>query len=150
LESIESAIIRAARMRVQLLVLPECAYPAYLLGSITSYRAGDHLTGEQFVGWLCQRAARHRLHIISGFVEDKGEGLCNAAVLIDDRGRELGRSRKRFLWHAAHDWFQPGEEVRAFDTALGRIGVVICAEARVPEITATLVAAGAEIIALPT
>lgn len=150
LESIESAIIRAARMRVQLLVLPECAYPAYLLGSVASYRAGDHLTGEQFVAWLRERAARYRLHIISGFVEDKGESLCNAAALIDDRGRELGRSRKRFLWHADHDWFQPGDEVRAFDTALGRIGIVICAEARVPEITATLVADGVELIALPT
>ncbi|MGB4257013.1 MAG: carbon-nitrogen hydrolase family protein, partial [Phycisphaerae bacterium] len=150
LAAIDAAITRAAHLRVQLLVLPECAYPAYLLGSVTSYRAGDHLSGEQFVEWLSERAARFRLHIISGFVEDTGQCLHNAAVLIDDHGREIGRSRKRFLWNADHDWFAPGNDIRAFDTALGRIGVAICAEARVPEVFATLVADGAELIALPT
>lgn len=150
LAAIDSAITRAAQMRVELLVLPECAYPAYLLGSVTSYRAGDHLSGEEYVRWLRGRAERFGLHIVSGFVEDTPGGLCNAAVLIDDRGREVGRSRKRFLWNADHEWFQAGGEIRAFNTALGRIGMVICAETRVPEIMATLVADGAELIALPT
>lgn len=150
LTAIDTAIQRAARMRVELLVLPECAYPAYLLGSPTSYRAGDHMTGEAYVQWLSGRAREHRLHIVSGFVEDSGTGLFNSAVLVDERGREVGRSRKRFLWHADHDWFEPGDEIRAFDTALGRIGIVICAETRVPEILATLVDDGAELIALPT
>lgn len=150
LASIDALITRAAHMRVQLLVLPECAYPAYLLGSVTSYRAGDHLSGEGYVDWLRERARRHRLHIISGLVEDADVALHNSAVLIDDRGEELGRSRKRFLWHADHDWFEPGGEIRAFDSALGRIGIAICAETRVPEIIATLAADGAELIALPT
>ncbi|GMU23544.1 MAG: hypothetical protein AMXMBFR13_36220 [Phycisphaerae bacterium] len=150
LASIEALINRAAAMRVELLVLPECAYPAYLLGSVTSYRAGDHLSGKQYVHWLQERAERHRLHIVSGFVEEADEVLHNSAVLIDDRGQEVGRSRKRFLWHADHEWFAPGNEIRAFDTRLGRVGMVICAETRVPEILATLTADGAELIALPT
>lgn len=150
LASIDQTVARAAHLRVQLLVLPECAYPAYLLGSVTTYRAGDHLPGESYVQWLRERARRYRLHIVSGFVEDTGRALHNAAVLIDDRGDELGRSRKRFLWNADHDWFEPGAEIRAFDSALGRIGIAICAETRVPEILATLTADGAELIALPT
>jgi predicted amidohydrolase len=150
LAAIDSAITRAAQMRVDLLVLPECAYPAYLLGSVASYRAGDHLTGQAYVDWLCERAERFRLHIVSGFIEDAGEGLHNAAVLIDAHGREVGRSRKRFLWNADHDWFLPGDDIRAFDSAVGRIGIVICAETRTPEILATLAADGAELIALPT
>ena len=97
LSALEAATRRAAQMRVELLVLPECAYPAYLLGSVTSYRAGEHLQGEAFVEWLSRKAAEHRLHIISGFVEDSGTCLYNAAVFISDTGRELGRSRKRFL-----------------------------------------------------
>ena len=150
LASIEAVIGQAADKHVELLVLPECAYPAYLLGSITSYRAGDHMSGEQFVAWLCERAARHEMHIVSGFVEDNGPTLRNGAVLIDDQGREVGRTRKRFLWHIDHDWFDPGDEVRSFDTTLGRIGMVICAETRTPEILATLVAEGVEILAMPT
>ncbi len=150
LASLDEAITRAAEKRVDLLVLPECAYPAYLIGSATSYRAGKHLTSEQFLTWLSERAARYRLHVVSGLVEDVGDALYNTAVLIDDRGRELGRARKRFLWHVDHDWFAPGEEIRAFDSAVGRIGIVICAETRAPEIVATLAADGAELLAMPT
>ncbi len=150
LSAIETAIDRAAERRVDLLVLPECAYPAYLLGSVTSYRSGDHLSSQAFLEWLSGRAARRRLHLVCGLVEDDGDNLHNTAVLLDDRGREIGRTRKRFLWHMDHDWYQPGEEAKAFDTAIGRIGIVICAETRDPELVATLVADGAELIAMPT
>src|SRR5262249_1283523 len=107
LDGIATSIKRAAEKRVDLLVLPECAYPAYLIGSVDSYRAGDHLSSEEFVAWLTRRAASHRLHIICGFVEDAKHSLFNSAIFIDDRGRELGRVRKRFLWNADHDWFAP-------------------------------------------
>lgn len=150
LASIGAAITTASEGGVELLVLPECAYPAYLLGSVESYRTGGHMGGEAFVNWLAERAARYRLHIVSGFVEDRGDRLCNAAVFIDDHGREIGRARKRFLWGLDHDWYAVGDEIRAFDSRLGRVGIVICAETRCPEILATLAADGAELIAMPT
>lgn len=150
LASLSALIAEAGAMGVQILVLPECAYPAYLLGSVASYRAADHLGSEAFVRWLRERSARYRLHIVSGFVEDTGACVHNAAVLIDDEGHEIGRCRKRFLWHADRGWFAPGDEIRAFDTKVGRLGIVICAETRAPEIVATLAAAGAELLAMPT
>lgn len=150
LASIEAAVNSAAALKADLLVLPECAYPAYLLGSAESYRSGGHLSGVAFVEWLCAQAARHAMHIISGFIEETKDSLYNAAVLIDAGGQEVGRSRKCFLWHMDRDWFRPGREIRAFDTSLGRIGIAICADTRVPEILATLVADGAGLIAVPT
>jgi predicted amidohydrolase len=143
-------IREAARQQARLLVLPECAYPAYLLGSVDSYRSGAHLSSRDFVAWLAAKAAEHRIHIVSGFVEDTGDSLFNAAVLLGPDGRELGRTRKRFLWNVDHDWFSPGREVAVFASQIGRIGIAICAEARVPEILATLAAQGAELIAVPT
>ncbi len=150
LEAMAALIEEAASQRADLLVLPECAYPAYLLGSIESYRSGSHLSSSQFVDWLSERAVRHRLHIVSGYVEDSGERLFNSAVLIGPEGQIIGQARKRFLWHADHDWFGPGSEIPVFDTPLGRIGIIICAEARVPEIIASLANQGAELIAMPT
>ncbi len=150
LTRIEETIASAAEQGAELLVLPECAYPAYLLGSIGSYRAGDHLSSAAFLEWLRDQATRRRLHLVCGFVEDTGESLHNAAILIDDRGCILGQVYKRFLWHADHEWFTPGTEIRTFDSRLGRIGILICAEARVPEIIATLAADGAELLAMPT
>jgi len=150
LDAIERMVAQAAEQGVQLLVLPECAYPAYLLGSIQSYRIGDHLSGKAFVARLCDLAARYSLHIVSGFVEDTEQALYNSAVFIDSTGREIGRRRKIFLWHVGHEWYSPGDKICAFDSALGRIGIIICAETRVPEILATLVADGAELMAMPT
>jgi predicted amidohydrolase len=54
------------------------------------------------------------------------------------------------LWNADQDWFRPGDEITTIPTDIGRIGIIICAEARVPEIIATLAADGAELIAMPT
>jgi len=150
LDLLERCIASATEQGADLLVLPECAYPAYLLGSVTSYRAGDHLSSRAFVSWLQEQAARHRVHLVCGFVEDTADALHNTAILIDDKGNELGRPRKRFLWNADYHWFAPGNEIQAFDSRLGRIGIIICAEARIPEIVATLVADGAECIAMPT
>lgn len=150
LESIGKLIREAHRRRADLLVLPECAYPAYLLGSVESYRTGQHLSSGEFVEWLGRHAAEYRLHIVCGYVEDTGDALYNSAILVGPDGRPVGRARKRFLWHVDRDWFAPGEEIAVFDTELGRIGMIICAEARVPELIATLAADGAELIAMPT
>ncbi len=150
LDAIERTIDAAARRKADLLVLPECAYPAYLLGSAASYRQGSHLPSDGFLERLVHRAARHRMHIVCGFVEDTGQVLHNSAILLDDRGAIVGVVRKRFLWNADREWYAAGEEIRACETALGRIGIVICAETRVPEILATLAHDGAELIAMPT
>lgn len=150
LASLERIIDQAAEKRVELLVLPEAAYPAYLIGSRDSYLTGDHLSDQEFLSWLSERAGRYRLHIISGFVERQGDHLHNSAIFLDDRGREIGRVRKRFLWHVDHDWYGRGDAIQAFDSAVGRVGIVICAETRAPEIVGTLVADGAELIAMPT
>lgn len=150
LTSLDSAIRQAHRAGADLLVLPECAYPAYLLGSAESYRAGAHMPGEDFVRWLAGRAADCRMHIVSGFVDDGGNQLYNAAVLVDDKGREIGRTHKTFLWHLEHDWYAAGNRLPTFETRLGRIGMIICAETRSPEILATLAANGAELLAMPT
>lgn len=150
LDSIATLIVQAADSGARLLVLPECAYPAYLLGSVESYRTGDHLSSRAFLDWLGARAAKHRLHIVSGYVEDTGEALYNSAILLGPEGRPLANVRKRFLWNVDQDWFCPGQEIAACQTAIGRIGIIICAETRVPEILATQVADGVELFAMPT
>jgi predicted amidohydrolase len=149
--AIEQAMAAAAKQRVQLLVLPECAYPAYVLGSEQAYRHADTMGGENFVRRLRELAAHHRLHVVCGFVDDSVPGkLFNAAVVIDADGDERGRHRKLFLWGDDNAYFKPGESLEPVDTPLGRIGVIICADGRAPEISAGLVKQGASLIAVPT
>lgn len=141
---------QAARQRVDLLVLPECAYPAYAIGSAAGYRRARHLDHRGFLAELAGLARQHGLHIVCGFVEDTGEALYNSAAVISPAGELCGIARKSFLWMMDTRWFAAADRLRPIDTALGRIGVAICADNRAPEVAATLVARGAEIIVAPT
>jgi predicted amidohydrolase len=150
LAAIDRLITRAAEERAELLVLPECAYPAYGIGSPQDYRSASILSSEEYISWLGERAGKCRLTIVSGLVERAGDVLFNGAVLIDARGRVAGRYRKTFLWDKDYEWFAPGERIEPVTTDLGVIGMAICADVRCPEVIATLAAAGADLIAVPT
>lgn len=150
LTDIHRAVEQAAASGAELLVLPECAYPAYCLGSVAAYRAANVMRSPAFLADLADRAREHRLHIVCGFVEDRGDALANAAVLIDDRGERVGVYRKTFLWGDDNDVFVPGDETRPFETRWGKVGIIICADARAPETIAAHAAQGAELICMPT
>jgi len=147
---IHRAIDQAAGEGAELVVLPECAYPAYFLGSAETYRSADVMDNDVFIAELSSHAKRKAVHVICGFVEDRGDALANAAVIIDHRGAVLGVHRKTFMWGDDNDMFVPGEEVAPVETRWGRVGVVICADARAPETIAALAAQGAELVCVPT
>lgn len=147
---IHHAIDLAGEQGVELLVLPECAYPAYAIGSAEAYRAASVIDNTALLADLSSRAKRYAMHLICGFVEDRGDSLANAAVVIDHRGEVLGVYRKTFLWGDDNDVFVPGAEVVPIKTRWGKIGIVICADARAPETVAALAAQGARLICVPT
>lgn len=150
LDRIEKAVADAASRKADLLILPECAYPAYWLDSIAAYRAARRLSSGEFVARLTQLAKRHGINLVCGLVEEAGDHLYNSAVVIDAAGNECGWARKSFLWGNDNVVFQPGDSIGPIDTPVGRIGVVICADGRAPEIAMGLVAQGAQLIAIPT
>lgn len=150
LDDIARLIAEAARQRADLLVLPECAYPAYYLRGRDEYGRADLLRTAELLDRLSRMAADARVHLVCGVVEEVGDALFNSAALFDPAGRLIGMARKNFLWDCDNRWFAAGDEISVFDTALGRVGVLICADARAPEIAATLAAKGAELIVQPT
>lgn len=143
----------AAKDAAQLIVLPECVWPAYCIGSKGDYfaaRSAGMPGHETFVDQLAAWARQSRIMICAGYVENVGRRLLNTACLISRSGELLGTYRKCFLWDFDHDWFEPGDRIEPFDTEFGRIGMMICADNRLPEIPATLVARGAQLILQPT
>ncbi len=147
---IEQAVADAAGRKVKLLVLPECAYPAYHLGSREAYDSADIIDNKTLVEKLCSLAAKHKITLVCGFVEQEGDKLYNSAIVIGGDGRECGRYRKTFLWGEDNNWFERGRRLAPIDTPVGKIGIVICADARAPETASAMVAQGAELIAIPT
>jgi len=104
-----------------------------------------------------QRVARkHRVVIVASLFERRSAGLYhNTAVVIDADGRLLGRYRKM---HIPDDplfyekfYFTPGDlGFSAWDTAYGRIGVLICWDQWYPEGARLTALQGAQVLFYPT
>ncbi len=98
-------------------------------------------------------AARFGVHVLaaSAPVRDGVGRPVNRARLFAPEGAvgvqdKLIMTRfEREEWHVA-----PGREARVFDTALGRIGVIICYDSEFPLIARAMVEAGAEILLVPS
>ncbi len=140
-----AAVDLAAGEGAQIIVLPEMTYPAYLLYSRQAYKnaVGSEAAVLSAFG---ARARRHGIVIAAGMGISRGDEIENAAVLFGPDGNEIGRYQKSFLWHFDRKWFAPGAAYPAFDTPFGRVGILICADSRVPEIARALAINGAEII----
>jgi len=94
--------------------------------------------------------------IIGPLFEQRGPGLYhNTAVVIDADGRYLGKYRKM---HIPQDpgfeekfYFTPGDlGFMGWDTAFGRIGVLICWDQWYPEAARLTALTGAQILFYPT
>lgn len=140
----------AAQAHADLLVLPETTYPAYWLHSMERYMQSDILRSADVLARFSALAKTHGFFLAAGFVEERNGKLYNSAALFDRAGELVGIARKNFLWDCDNRWFAPGDSIAAWDTELGRVGMMICADCRAPEIMATLVADGARMIILPT
>src|SRR5438093_3369573 len=150
LETCLARLEEAAAAGAQLLVLPECAIPGYMFDS--AEEALPH--AEEIPGPTTEaferECARLGVHAITGLLERDGDTLYNAAILVGPHGL-IGSYRKTHLPFLGVDRFvTPGDELKVFDTALGRIGLIICYDLRFPEVTRTLALKGADIVCHPT
>jgi len=115
---------------------------------------------ERFDGSLSERmskvAAQHQVVLIAPYFEKRAEGVFhNSAMVINADGTVLGQYRKM---HIPDDpgfyekyYFAPGDlGFRAWDTAVGRIGVCVCWDQWFPEAARLTAMHGAEILFYPT
>ncbi len=140
----------AAGAGAELLVLPECAIPGYMFDSAEeALPYAEEIPGPSTEAFE-RECRRLGIHAICGLLERDGDILHNAAVLVGPDGL-IGSYRKTHLPFLGIDRFVvPGDELKVFDTVLGRIGLIICYDLRFPEVTRTLALRGADMVALPT
>lgn len=145
----ESAIRTAREAGAEIVLLPEVLDSGWTHPS-ASGNAGGIPDGEAFRR-LSAAAARHGIHVCAGLAERCRDRLYNAAVLLGPDGDLLLHHRKIHEIPFARALYATGDRLGVVDTPLGRIGVMICADALAPDraIARTLGAMGADLVLSP-
>ena len=142
-------IAASAAHDARIAVLPESSYPGYVL--LKRANSGGFRASELALKKIGDAARRSRIDVCVGLALQGDDGAVrNEAVYFDRDGRIVARHAKVFLWNFDRRWFAPGRSVDAFDTAYGRLGMMICADGRMPEIARSLARRGAWLILDPT
>ena len=142
-------IAEAAVAGCQVVVLPECMDLGWTDPSariLAQPIPGPH------TGTLAAAAAAHRVHVVAGLVERSADRFYNSAVLIDPAGTIRLLHRKINELDIAHDLYATGDRLGVAETAVGTIGIDICAD-NYPDSLAighVLARMGAQIILSPS
>lgn len=140
----------AVRPGAELIVFPECMDTGYLFDSEAHCRELAEVIGQgKFVTALAGMAQEHGVYIASGVTEwdPEKQKIFNTGVMFGRKGELVCHYHKQFL--ATHDqnWFAFGERgCPVVDTDLGRIGLLICFDGRIPEIFRSMALQGADVI----
>ncbi len=148
-ENILRMIEKAADSQPQLMVLPECVYPAYYISPLMVKNSLEfHKSTLELIDEIKEKARQYKCYIAIGIIEtDITENIFyNSALLINREGCEIGRFRKSFLWHFDSRWFCAGHQYPVFETEFGKVGMFICADGRLPEIARCMSLQGADIL----
>lgn len=149
----------AAAGGARLAVFPE--YGAMELASLDPQSMGDLAGSLGFVAGLLPRvdalhaalAARYGLHVLAASAPCRlGDGrYVNRARLFAPTGAMGWQDKLIMTRFEREQWgVSGGRGLRLFDTALGRIGVVICYDSEFPLLARALVEAGAELLLVPS
>jgi N-carbamoylputrescine amidase len=142
--TLDEARARGAR----LVVLPECALGGYVREPVGAESAPDLPPALDPDGPEVRRlvAMAGDLVVCAGLTEEAPDGRRNAAVCVSGDG-VLGRHHKVHLPPAERFAYTPGERFAAFDTPVGRLGMLVCYDKLFPEAARALVVDGAEVVA---
>ena len=144
------AVREAVGAGAGLVVLPELATSGYVFASPEEARAcAEPADGPALLGWA-NEAAHGDAVVVGGFCELGEDGaLYNSAAVVDGSG-VLAVYRKIHLWDRELLVFERGREpAPVVETRVGRVGLGVCYDLYFPELTRSLVLAGADVVALP-
>jgi NAD+ synthase (glutamine-hydrolysing) len=124
-------IARARALRADLIIFPELALTGYYLKDLVPTVAARPSPDDPRLAPLI--AASRELDIVIGFVEEDARYRYYIAAAYLSAGRVVHVHRKVYLptYRLFDDgrFFAPGNTFRAFNTRLGRMGLLICEDA---------------------
>jgi predicted amidohydrolase len=109
---------------------------------------------------MVEAALKHGVHVVFGTIEpisEKNATAYNLICMAYPDGRAPARYRRThpngpWMYTGGTAWefqYVPGDDFPVFDTAFGKVGLAMCSEVYVPEVTRALALRGAELIFMP-
>ena len=155
LERIATMTADAAARGARLIVFPE--YSSFFVDPMDASLAANAETLDgPFVSTLTALAAEHGVVIVAGLVEQATDAARVRNTVVAVRGDGiLATYRKQHLYDAfgqtESDWIEPGEigGAAVFEVAGIRFGLMTCYDLRFPEVSRTIMDAGADAIVVP-
>ncbi|WP_319826057.1 carbon-nitrogen hydrolase family protein [Thalassovita sp.] len=152
-------VAEAAGQNAQLLVFPE--YGAMELASLAGAAIAADLKGS--IAAVSQRVDQSNA-ILAGLSKEFGVYVLGGSAPVSEEGRVVNRTHffgpdggvvfqdKQIMTRFERDeWgVSGGGPLKVFDTALGRIGVLICYDSEFPLLGRALIQAGVEILLVPS
>ena len=151
---VEPLIREAAAGGAKIVCTTECFLDGYAIADkaipIEEYRAlGEPIPGGMYFRQLSDLAKELRIALIAGMLEADGDARFNTAVVIGPDGKLIGKYHKQFLEHESVR-NTAGTESSVFATEHGKVGVMICADRRKPEVVQSFCVRGADFLICPS
>jgi N-carbamoylputrescine amidase len=159
-DNVARAVVRigqAARDGANLVCLPELFRTQYFCQSEDHafFDFAEPIPGPTTEA-LARAARENQVVVVGSLFERRAAGVYhNTAVILDADGRLVGTYRKMHIpddpLYYEKFYFTPGDlGFRAFDTACGRIGTLVCWDQWYPEGARLTALAGADVLFYPT
>jgi len=133
----------------RLIVLPEYSLTGTPADAAAATKISEPVDGPS-VQIFSTLANQMSAHVVGSIVEKSGGSYYPTAVLVGPDGKLIGTYRKTHLDGAEKSWAAAGDTFPVYDTAIGRIGMLLGGDARFPEASGMLSVRRADIIAMPT
>jgi len=160
-DKLEECCKKAAGCGAKLVVAPEGLLEGYVANEAVHFpelreamvEIAEPIDGP-YVKRLQKLARRLGIALVFGMAERRGRrDVYNTALFLDASGRIRGvYSKMQFAEGYDKSWYfnRLGKTIRAFDTPLGRCGMLICNDRWNPVLARTLALDGARFLCIPT
>jgi predicted amidohydrolase len=150
----EPMIREAAKGGAKIVCTTECFLDGYAIADksipLPTYRGlGEPIPDGKYFKRLAALAKELDITLIAGMLEADGKDRYNTAVVIGPDGKLIGKYHKQRLGHESVR-NKAGEQSTVFNTKHGKVGVMICADRRYPDVVKRFCSAGADYLICPS
>lgn len=156
LQTYRKFIKQAARNKCKFIAFPECSLQGYTWSwdpvgykytedpeQLRYYQEASETVPGPSTNLLSELAADHDMYIQFGLAEKMNSRIFNTAALVGPEGY-IGKHRKVHI--SGNPIFGAGDRFDVYQTKIGRLGMIVCADMQYPESMRTLALRDAEIV----